>query len=51
MTLPNGKVVSSYVIEEDCIRINGTGSDILLKRQDKNTLIAEGVFQGVYHKK
>lgn len=51
MILPNGKVVSSYVIDEDYIRIKGTGSDILLKRQDKNTLIGEGVFQGVYQKK
>ena len=51
LTVSGSQIASSYVIDKDYIRIKGTGSDILLKRKDQNTLIGEGIFQGVYHKK
>lgn len=46
-----GSVVSSYIIDKDYIRIKGTGSDILLKRKDQNTLVGEIPFAGTYVKK
>ena len=45
------QVTSSYVIDNEYVRIKGSGSDILLKIQDQNTLTGEGVSKGVYHKK
>lgn len=51
ITTLGGAVVSSYVIDKDYIRIKGTGSDVLLKRKDQNTLISEPPFYGTYIKK
>ncbi|GAA4737461.1 hypothetical protein [Flavisolibacter ginsenosidimutans] len=51
MKMPNGNVASSYVIDKNYVRIKGSGSDILLKIQDENTLTGEAVFDGTYHKK
>ena len=47
----SGEVVSSYVVDKDYVRIKGSGSDILLKVQDGNTLNGEGVVQGIYYKR
>jgi hypothetical protein len=49
--MANGDFTSSYVIDKDYVRIKGTGSDILLKLQDQNTLTGEGIAKGTYHKK
>ena len=51
MKMANATVTSSYVIDKNYVRIKGTGSDILLKIQDENTLTGEEVFEGTYHKK
>lgn len=51
VTTQGGAVVTSYVIDKDYIRIKGSGSDILLKRKDQNTLISEGPLSGTYTKK
>ncbi|MBL7740788.1 MAG: hypothetical protein JNK14_16330 [Chitinophagaceae bacterium] len=51
MKMGNGEVASSYVIDNDYVRIKGTGSDILLKIKDQKTLVGEGVSKGIYHKK
>ena len=51
INMANGKFVSSYIIDKDYVRIKGTGSDILLKLQDENTLTGEGIAKGIYHRK
>jgi hypothetical protein len=51
INMANGNVASSYVVDKDYVRIKGTGSDILLKLQDQNTLTGEGIAKGIYYKK
>lgn len=49
--LKGAEMFSSYVIDKEYIRIKGDKSDILLRIKDANTLVEEGIFHGIYHKK
>ena len=49
--LVSGVIGSSYVMDEDVIRIKGTGSEIVLTIKDENTLTGEGIAAGTYRKK
>jgi hypothetical protein len=51
LKMKNGPIVTSYIIDKDYIRIKGSGADILFKVKDNKTLIGEGIFEGLYHKK
>lgn len=49
--MESGEMFSSYVIDKNFIRITGgQGPGLLLRVKDKNTLVLEGVMNGVYHK-
>ena len=45
------EVVSSYIIENDYVRIKGRDADMYLKIIDQNTLVGHVDLKGTYHKK
>mgnify|MGYP006197819391 CR=1 FL=1 len=51
LKMKNGAFVTSYIIDENYIRIKGSGAEILLKIKNNKTLTGEGVFEGEYHKR
>ena len=52
LRMKNGPFVTSYVVDNEFVRVKGSGGDILFKILDNKTLSGEGpVEKGLYHKK